>query len=308
MSGADGRYRFSGLAVGRYAVTAVVGNWQTSTIIAKRGTNRWQFTVGGYYAPDSRRGDLPNVEHPSSTRKYDTVAGFDEQDELDVFVSASGPLIRDRLLAYAIYDFRSIDERIHNAWGRMHEDVDGDGFWGVKLDWLLTDSHRFEYTGFSDDRTVERTSYRWDEETDMVGDEIETTDFERGGVNHIFAYRGHFGPRVAASVLWGTGRYDLKDTSSSDENCPVAIDSRSGEAAALGCWTRYYAKRGQDDRDIVRADFEWAVGEHHLLRFVPIGKTRARSTAPCTRAARTFATSPSRPVKRCATAGWFLRV
>ena len=35
VSGADGRYRFSGLAVGRYAVTAVVGNWQTSTVIAE---------------------------------------------------------------------------------------------------------------------------------------------------------------------------------------------------------------------------------------------------------------------------------
>ncbi len=35
VSGTDGRYRFSGLAVGRYAVTAVVGNWQTSTVIAE---------------------------------------------------------------------------------------------------------------------------------------------------------------------------------------------------------------------------------------------------------------------------------
>ena len=35
VSGADGRYRFSGLAVGRYAVTAVVGNWQTSTVLAE---------------------------------------------------------------------------------------------------------------------------------------------------------------------------------------------------------------------------------------------------------------------------------
>ena len=235
--------------------------------VTKRGTNRWQFTFGGYYAPDSLRGDVPNVEHPSSERKYDTVAGFDEKNELDMFVSAGGPLIRDRLLAYAIYDFRTIDERIHNAWGRMHEDVDGDGFWGVKLDWLLTEDHRLEYTGFSDDRTVERTSFEWDEETDTVGEEIETTDYERGGANHIFAYRGYFGTGVAASLLWGTGRYDLKDTSSSDEDCPVAIDSRSGEAAALGCWTRYYAKGGRDERDIVRADFEWALGDHHLLRF-----------------------------------------
>ena len=235
--------------------------------VTKRGTNRWQFTVGGYFAPDSLRGDVPNVEHPSRRRRYDTVAGFDERDELDVFVSAGGPLIRDRLLAYAIYDFRSVDERIHSAWGRLHKDVDDDGFWGVKLDWLLTDDHRIEYTGFSDDRTVQRTSFEWDEWTDTVGEEVDRVEFERGGVNHIVAYRGHFGTRVAASLLWGTGRYDLNEASPGDANCPVAIDSRSGRSRALGCWTRFFTAGGRDDRDIVRADFEWAIGEHHLLRF-----------------------------------------
>ena len=35
ISGEDGRYRFSGLAVGRYAVTAVHGSMQTTTIIAE---------------------------------------------------------------------------------------------------------------------------------------------------------------------------------------------------------------------------------------------------------------------------------
>ena len=143
--------------------------------VTKRGTNDWQFTVGGYYEPDSLGGDVPNVEHPSSWRRYDSVGGFDEKDEFDLFVSVGGPLVRDRLLVYGIYDFRSVDERTYSAWGRLNKDVDDDGFWGLKLDWLLTDNHRIEYTGFSDDRTVERTSFEWDESTGEFGRELRKT-------------------------------------------------------------------------------------------------------------------------------------
>ena len=184
-----------------------------------------------------------------------------------MFVSVGGPLVPDRLLVYGIYDFRAVDERNYSAWGRRHDDVDDDGFWGLKLDWLLSDDHRIEYTGFSDDRTVERTTVRWDDETGEVGEELSRTGFERGGVNHILAYRGYFGTRIAASVLWGRGEYDLTNASSEDRACPLAIDSRSHGWRAVGCWTNYVASGARDEREVARADFEWAVGDTHLLRF-----------------------------------------
>ena len=91
--------------------------------VTKRGTNEWQFTVGGYYGPDALRGSVPNVEHPSSRCRYDSVGGLDEKDEFDLFVSAGGPLVRDRLLVYGIYDFRSVDERTYSAWAAAVTDV-----------------------------------------------------------------------------------------------------------------------------------------------------------------------------------------
>ncbi len=235
--------------------------------VTKRGTNQWQITVGGYYEPDSLREDVPNVEHPSSRRRYDSANGFDERDDFDLFVSVGGPLVRDRLLAYGIYDFRSVDQRNFSAWGRMYEDIDDDGFWGLKLDWLFSEDHRIEYTGFSDDRGVERSSFRWDDSTGAVGEEVGQIRFDRGGVNHIVAYRGYFGTRTAASVLWGTGEYDLTASSPEDSSCPVVLDFREGRFRPLGCWSNYIANEARDERRVARFDFEWAIGEQHLLRF-----------------------------------------
>ena len=235
--------------------------------VTKRGTNKWQFTLGGYFEPDSLRGDVPNVDHPSRWRRYDSADGFDEKDDLDVFATAGGPAIKDRLFVYGIYDFRALDERDYDPSGRMHEDTNDDGFWGVKLDWLLTDNHRLEYTGFSDNRTVRRTSFTWDDSTGAVGGETGRTRFDRGGVNHIVAYRGYFGTRIAASGLWGTGEYDLTTESPGDATCPAAYDSRSSGFRRIGCWSNFIATGARDEREIVRVDIEWAIGEQHLVRF-----------------------------------------
>ena len=36
-------------------------------------------SAGGYYEPDSMRGDVPNVDHPSYPGVYDSADGFDER-------------------------------------------------------------------------------------------------------------------------------------------------------------------------------------------------------------------------------------
>ena len=235
--------------------------------VTKRGTNEWKFTIGGYLEPESLRGHVPNVEHPSPRRVYDTARGFDEKDNLDLFVSAAGPLVEDRLLMYGIYDFRSVNETVHSAFGVVNEYVDDDGFWGLKLDWLFSDNHRIEYTGFSDKRLVDRSLFDWDAATDEKGEELRKSEISRGGVNHILAYRGYFGTRLAASMLLGRGSYDLTNSTPGDDSCPVALDTRSGLRERLGCWTSFVRSAVEDEREVARVDFEWAIGEQHLLSF-----------------------------------------
>lgn len=235
--------------------------------VTKRGTNQWEWTLGGYFEPDALRGRVPNVEHPSPWRRYDTVGGLDEKDEHDVFVSVGGPVVSERLLIYGIYDFRSVDEDTYRAYGRLSKATEEAGFWGLKVDWLLSDNHRIEYTGFSDEKTAHQTSFPWNDETGEVGEQYRTTEFSRGGVNHILAYRGYFGPRFAASALWGTGEYDLTNASPEDADCPVALDNRQRFRRVLGCWTNFTRSGGKDEREVGRVDVEWVVDENHLLSF-----------------------------------------
>ncbi len=235
--------------------------------VTKRGTNQWQFTLGGYLEPETLRGHVPNVEHPSSRRVYDTAGGFDEKDNLDLFVSAAGPIVEDRLLMYGIYDFRSVNETVHSAYGVVNEYDDDDGFWGLKLDWLFSDNHRIEYTGFSDKRSVDRALFEWNAATNEIGQELRTSEISRGGVNHILAYRGYFGTRLAASMLLGRGSYDLTNSTPGDASCPVALDTRDGNFERLGCWTSFVQSVAEDEREVARIDFEWAIGEQHLLSF-----------------------------------------
>ena len=244
--------------------------------VTKRGSNDWQFTLGGYFQPDSLRGDVPNVEHPSARIEYDSADGFDERDDFSTFVSAGGPLVRDRLFAYGIYEFRDVDVNDYSSWGRLYRESDDDGFWGLKLDWLVTDDHRVEYTGFSDARTVDRTSFRWDASTDTVGEELRETAIGRGGDNHIVTYRGYFGTRLATTVMWGASEYDLTSGSPAGATCPVAIDSRSRGFRQIGCWTDFVKAAADDERDVARVDIEWTAAEQHLIRF---GMDRERNTS-----------------------------
>ena len=243
--------------------------------VTKRGSNQWRFALGGYFQPDSLRGELPNVEHPSESTKYYTSDGFDERDDFRTFVSASGPVVEDRLFVYGIYEARDIDVVDYHPYGWLSRESDGDGFWGLKLDWLVSENHRLEYTGFSDARIVHRDNFRWNPATGATS-ELDGRAISRGGDNHIFNYRGYFGPDWAATVVLGFSDYDLTSTSPSDASCPVALDTRNFGFRHLGCWTNVYRGAANDGREIARVNIEWAANEEHLIRF---GMDREQNTS-----------------------------
>ena len=235
--------------------------------ITRRGTNEWQFRTGFIYTPESLRSHSPNVADPSNPGEYDSVFAFDEDTRTEAFVSVGGPIIKDKLFIYGIYNLRDIKEDNFTGGGRLLKDVDEDPFWGVKVDWNITDSHSLEFTAFSDKKTTVRTSFVWDEATNTVGENLGETLINRGGENYILKYTGNLTERFTVSLLAGESTYDLTTAAPADTVCPFAYDSRGGGLTQIGCWTNALPSAGRDERNVYRADIEWAIADRHLLRF-----------------------------------------
>ena len=235
--------------------------------VTKRGTNDWEFGAGMYAEPESLRSHSPDVLDPTGNSVYDRVYSYDTRDQQETYGYFSGPLVKDKLFVYATYMSRQNDEDNYTGDSTMFADRDDDPFWGVKLDWNITDNHTLEYTGFSDLHTTFRTTYAWDEMSSAVGAVTGTSQIDRGGRNDILKYTGSFGDRFTLSILRGNGSYELTTGGSADTACPAIYDSRSGGTTQLGCWTTFLPEAGLDERKVLRVDAEAAIGDKHSLSF-----------------------------------------
>jgi outer membrane receptor for ferrienterochelin and colicin len=234
--------------------------------VTRRGSNEWEFRVGMNFEPESLRGTGNNVSDPSNPGEYDSVYKFDEKDSTEGFISVGGPIIKDRLFVYGIYNFRDISEDNYTGGGRLLEDRDDDPFWGAKIDWYITENHSLELTGFSDQKEQIRTSYVWDEATNTVGTELGDTIIDRGGDTYIAKYTGNLTDSFTVSVLYGESEYNLTSAAPTDTTCPLAYESRGGGLNQIGCWVNSQPSSGLDERETARIDFEWELGDH-FLRF-----------------------------------------
>lgn len=233
--------------------------------VTKSGTNEWKFGAGIYYTPNKFRKTNPDVY-----RQDGTLIDFNSQNEADsltAYVEAGGPIIKDKLFIYALYEARDIQRKNVTSAGNQLDDYSStDPFWGIKLDWNITDNHKLEFTGWSDKRDTEITTFDYDINTHQPGDEVGTAISKRGGENAILKYTGYITPDFTLTAMVGRNKYDRTDGSSLDSN-PVVLDSRGGVNVPLGNWVNFAPTTAADERKQARIDAEWAVAQNHTLRF-----------------------------------------
>ena len=236
--------------------------------VTRRGTNKWNVRSGYIIEPESFRGHSPNVPDPEVEGELTSVFKYDKKDSRELFASLRGPIIRDSLFIYGIYQARGERVRNFTASGRFHREIDEDPFWGGKIDWIVNNRHTIEFTAFSDEKATIRTSFKWDEVSRAVGENLGDTFINRGGENYIGQYTGGLTRNFTMSLLAGKGTYDLSTRAQADDTCPLAFDSRgNGGLNQIGCWTNSFPESGFDERKVYRADFEYAFNNRHLLRF-----------------------------------------
>ncbi len=223
--------------------------------VTKRGTNEFKAGVNTYYVPGGSAENSPCTYVPDGAGGF-TQVGYscltERGDQYEANVHASGAIIKDRLFFYGIYNVRDYGFQYFDGNANQTRD-NTDPFWGVKLDWAITDNHFLEYTGFSDETSIV--------DIDQVSGGGAT--FDRGGRNDIFKYTGYLTDNFTVSALWGKGEYNLTDRGDGDA-CPFVYDGRSGSLIPLGCWTNSLPSQASDSREAKRLDMEWVLNNHRL--------------------------------------------
>ncbi len=244
--------------------------------VTKSGTNEWQFEGNVFYEPSALR-EHGQVSYGNNGRVFRDFSS-DDQDNLEFDISAAGPIIKDKLFVYAILNPRSNKQEgivggTRSTVADLYQESSASGgdnmFWGIKLDWQISDDHRLEVFGYSDERTTHFKAWDLNPDTRVQAPkQIDDSLQERGGTTKSIRYVGAFGDLTVSammaevehnfenrpSVLSCPGIADLRAVSWADS----ARRRRCADSATFG--TNYDVNKPS------RIDFEWALGDH-MLRF-----------------------------------------
>ncbi|UZK68105.1 TonB-dependent receptor [Sphingomonas sp. S1-29] len=244
----------------------------------KSGSNEFHGSVTFNWEPDDLRSDSPN-----------TVTADNDADRFerrDTIFQLSGPIIKDRLFFYGLYNARSVDQfaagtaPIFNTQTGDLQQINGtiaqrtttnSPFYGGKIDGIITDGHRVEFTYFNTTQTERVVTFGnagsdpYDPVNNIVPGFDDSIDQFTGGENFIGRYTGQFTDWLTVSGAYGKYR-NQNTTQSSRPDYPGIFDARSGTSISIGN-PNQFIEANKDEREFYRGDVDVYVsllGDHHF--------------------------------------------
>lgn len=257
--------------------------------VTKSGSNEWEFGVGLAIEPSSlyAEGQISRgggglgggVGGPGTGRVFRD-STQDENDLFEYWVTASGPIIRDRLFIYALVNPRDSQQDFSwftggasefsrdDEFRRIEKSGSDNIFWGAKVDWDINDYHRLSAWGYSNRNDGIDVHFAKDPITNAISSTPSATFLrERGGEVQSISYTGTFFDALTVSAMVGEIETQYSNTPDDVVSCPRITDLRSPAPAnpIQGCGPGGQFGANIDTNTQIRIDVEWAIG-NHLVR------------------------------------------
>lgn len=233
--------------------------------VTRSGTNEFEFGTEIAWEPSGLQSSKTNRFFSDGRPRI--IGSYDEYDRTNATAYASGPIIKDKLFFFALYEARDFQKENTNDEGDTFFDRNADdAFWGAKIDWQIADGHLLELLAFSDENETLINSWDFNYLDGARADFQNERTEENGGMNWAATYTGYLTDSLSMKVLYGENERSASQYSTNDLLCSYIYDDRDGHADSLGCTESLAVLERVDTREAARVDFEWQLGDH-LVRF-----------------------------------------
>lgn len=248
-------------------------------IVTRAGSNEFH---GGFtltYTPKSLETHAPEgfatggSSVPGAVNYYNTAS----LEQVDSTIWASGPIWKDHLFFFGLYNPRSTKEyKTLTSQGLTGNNLytgvqtytkSTSPRWLTKFDLNITDTQRLEATLFSDKTNTDQSFYNRDVRVGITGQGL-GYDEKAGGMNQIYKYTGAFTDWFTLSALYGKTKSSQEDTGPL-VGTPRVRDRRTSTTFFLTGANAAQVTQpiGEDTRTTYRVDGDFYVslfGDHHF--------------------------------------------
>src|SRR5688572_24773998 len=118
--------------------------------VTRSGTNEFEYGTEVTWEPSSLQSS--KKDHFDRSGAPQGIGSHDEYDQTTATVYASGPILKDKLFFFALYEARDYNPvNTDDAGASFFDEQNDDAFWGAKIDWQINDRNLLELLGFADE-------------------------------------------------------------------------------------------------------------------------------------------------------------